>query len=88
MTTLKLTAIFTPEEGGYVVHCPELDVTTEGDTFDEALIFLQDAVTSYIEIVGIEQVLREVPHIVEAGSDLSPPFFGDFDVRMKVAVAA
>jgi len=70
MTTLKLTAIFTPEEGGYVVHCPELDVTTEGDTFDEAFALLQDAVASYIDIVGIEQVLRDAPHIVEPGEDI------------------
>ena len=46
---LTLTAILTPEEGGYVARCIELGVTTEGDTLTEALAMLREAVELYIE---------------------------------------
>lgn len=61
---LKLTATFTPEEGGFVVRCPELDVTTEGDTFEEAIEYLYDAITAYIDIIGLEQILQDNPRLL------------------------
>lgn len=48
-------------EGGYVVYCPELGITTEGETVDEALEMLKDAATGYIEVVGIENI----PHFAK-----------------------
>jgi predicted RNase H-like HicB family nuclease len=57
MRKIRITAELTPaEEGGYVVYCPELDITTEGETVGEALEMLKDAATGYIEVVGIESV--------------------------------
>jgi predicted RNase H-like HicB family nuclease len=57
MKKIKITAELTPaEEGGYVVYCPELDVTTEGETVEEALEMLKDAAEGYIDVVGIENI--------------------------------
>jgi len=47
--TITLTAILTPEEGGYVARCAELPVTTEGDTAEEAVAALREAVELYLE---------------------------------------
>jgi len=57
MKKIKITAELMPaEEGGYVVYSPELDITTEGETIDEALYMLKDAASGYIEVVGIENI--------------------------------
>lgn len=62
MRKIKLTAELTPaEEGGYVVYCPELDITTEGETVEEALYMIKDAAGGYIEIVGLENI----PHFAK-----------------------
>jgi predicted RNase H-like HicB family nuclease len=47
--TVTLTATLTPEEGGFVARCLELDVTSEGDTVEEALAMLREAVELYLE---------------------------------------
>ncbi len=63
MKKVKITAELSPaEEGGYVVYCPELDITTEGETVEEAIYMLKDAATGYIEVVGIENI----PHFSSA----------------------
>lgn len=42
MRKIKITAELIPaEEGGYTVYCPELDITTEGETVDEAIFYAQ-----------------------------------------------
>ncbi|GAB4418687.1 MAG: hypothetical protein OHK0032_14600 [Thermodesulfovibrionales bacterium] len=57
MKKIKITAELIPaEEGGYVVYCPELDITTEGETIEEAVEMLKDAAKGYIEVVGIENI--------------------------------
>ena len=57
MRTIKITAQLTPaEEGGFIVYCPELDVTTEGETVQEALEMLKDAAAGYIEVLGIGNI--------------------------------
>ncbi len=62
MKKIKITAEFTPaEEGGYVVYCPELDITTEGETIKEAIDMLKDAASGYIDVVGIENI----PHFAK-----------------------
>ena len=38
------------DEGGYFVSCPSLEgCFTEGDTYEEALSNIEDAITAYIE---------------------------------------
>lgn len=62
MRKIKITAELTPaEEGGYVVYCPELDITTEGETVEEAVYMLKDAAAGYIEVVGLETI----PHFAK-----------------------
>lgn len=57
MRKIKITAELIPaEEGGYIVYCPELDITTEGETVEEAIDMLKDAAKGYIEVVGIENI--------------------------------
>ena len=57
MRKIRISAELTPaDEGGYVVYCPELDVTTEGETVEEAIAMLKDAAAGYIEVVGIENI--------------------------------
>jgi antitoxin HicB len=48
---LRYTAIFEPaQEGGYVVSVPALPgCVTEGDTFEEAMEMVKDAISLYIE---------------------------------------
>ncbi len=46
----KFTAILEPaEEGGYVAKCLELPVTTEGETRNEAVRNIREAVEGYLE---------------------------------------
>lgn len=69
MKKIRITAELIPaEEGGYVVYCPELDITTEGDTIQEAIEMLKDAASAYIEVVGIENI----------------PFFADKTIKQEV----
>ncbi|MCX8028264.1 MAG: type II toxin-antitoxin system HicB family antitoxin [Thermodesulfovibrionales bacterium] len=57
MRKIKITVELIPaEEGGYIVYCPELDITTEGDTIDEAIEMMKDAAVGYVEVVGIENI--------------------------------
>lgn len=48
---LRYTAIFEPaEEGGYVVSVPALPgCVTQGDTMEEAMEMVKDAIALYIE---------------------------------------
>jgi predicted RNase H-like HicB family nuclease len=56
MRKIKITADITPaDEGGYIVYCPELDITTEGESVNQALAMIEDAASGYIEVVGIRQ---------------------------------
>jgi len=58
---LKYTAIFEPaEEGGYVVTVPALPgCITEGDTFEEAVYMIKDAMKLYLSVLKDEG--EEIP---------------------------
>ena len=49
-SVLKYTAVFDPcEEGGFTVTVPKLPgLVTEGDTFEEALDNVRDAINGYL----------------------------------------
>ena len=51
---LKYTAVFEPcEEGGFTVTVPKLPgVITEGDTFEEALKMVKDAISGYLQVLN------------------------------------
>jgi len=47
---LKLTAVLVKEDvGGYSSICPELDVASQGETVEEAVGNLKEAVELYLE---------------------------------------
>ncbi len=50
---LRYNAVFEPcEEGGFVVTVPKLPgVVTEGDTFEEAVENVKDAVKGYLQVL-------------------------------------
>jgi predicted RNase H-like HicB family nuclease len=75
MASVRYTAVLEPaEEGGFVVKCVELPVATEGETKEEALANLKEAIEGYLEVKA--ERLREqtkgekVEVIVEAPSAL------------------
>lgn len=57
----KYTAIFEPaEEGGYVVSVPALPgCVTEGDSFEEAVEMVKDAIKGYLFVM--KKVGEEIP---------------------------
>ncbi|MBI5190544.1 MAG: type II toxin-antitoxin system HicB family antitoxin [Nitrospirae bacterium] len=48
-----LRALITREKDWYIARCPELSVTTQGATIDEARANLDEAVEIYIESFGV-----------------------------------
>ncbi|OGE19596.1 hypothetical protein A3A14_02875 [Candidatus Daviesbacteria bacterium RIFCSPLOWO2_01_FULL_43_38] len=58
---LKYTVIFEPaEEGGYVASVPVLPgCVTEGNTFEEAVKMVQDAISGYLAVLQEEGL--EIP---------------------------
>lgn len=61
MVSMELTARLWPEEGGFVAECVELKVVSEGDTEDEALANLREAVAGFLECADPSE-LRERMH--------------------------
>lgn len=47
---MQVTAVLTPaDEGGFVAFNPETGSTTQGDTIEEALANLREAIELYLE---------------------------------------
>ena len=47
---MQVTAVLCPaDEGGYIAFNPETKTTTQGETIEEAMNNLQEAVTCYYE---------------------------------------
>jgi len=75
MTSVRYSAVLQPaEEGGFIIKCLELPVATQGDTKEEALENLKEAIEGYLEVKAEklkEQTKGErVEVIVEAPSTL------------------
>jgi len=75
MSTLRFTAILEPaEEGGFIVKCLELPVASQGETREEALANIRDAIEGYLQVkaerLGREAKGEKVEVIVEAPSTL------------------
>lgn len=62
---LKYTAVFEPaEEGGYVVSVPALPgCATQGETFEEAVAMIKDAMQGYLAVLKDEK--QEIPQEIE-----------------------
>lgn len=48
MTRTRLTAVIWEEEGVFVSKCPELEVASAGDTPQEALVNLEEAIDLWL----------------------------------------
>ena len=46
---MQVTAVLTPEDEGYVAYNPETGTASQGDTIEEALANLREAVELYLE---------------------------------------
>ncbi len=75
MTDYKFTVVIEScEEGGYFVTCPSLvGCHTEGDTYEEAMANIQDAIKLYLQ------------DLVEAGEPIPENKWESF-ATVKVAV--
>jgi predicted RNase H-like HicB family nuclease len=59
---IEVTAeLIEEEEGGFSVYCPELDIYTQGEDREDALLNLQEAAQLHIEETGAANLrLRKV----------------------------
>jgi len=60
MSKLHLTAQIWQEDDAYVVHCPELDVTSQGDSFEHALAMIREAVELMLEDLTPEELAAQL----------------------------
>lgn len=57
---LRFTAVIHREGDGYVSHCPELDVASQGDSLDEARRNLLEAVEGFLEVASEREVAERL----------------------------
>ena len=56
---MKLTVVLEPDaEGGYTALCPELDVSSQGESEDEAADNLREAVDLLLETAPRSEIQR------------------------------
>jgi predicted RNase H-like HicB family nuclease len=59
---VTLSAVINSEDDGFVALCPELDIASQGNSIDEALANLKEAVEGFFEAadsVEIEHRLKK-----------------------------
>ena len=61
-----LTGIIEEERGGVVIRCPELDITTQGETAEEAKENLVDALKLFIAEASEEQIRERLDRWTES----------------------
>jgi len=60
MTKRTLSAVLTEEDGGYVSLCTELDIASQGDTIEEAIANLKEAVEGFFEVATPEEIQQRL----------------------------
>ena len=53
---MKLRALIEREGDGYVSHCPELDIASQGKSIEEARDNLQEALQLFFETASSEEI--------------------------------
>jgi predicted RNase H-like HicB family nuclease len=71
VASVTLSAVLNPEESGYVEFCPELDIASQGESIDEALTNLKEAVEGFFETASSNEVETRLKR---------PSFFTHFKV--------
>lgn len=57
MASISLSAVLSPDaSAGYVALCPELDVASQGESIDEAMQNLKEAVEGFFEVASPAEV--------------------------------
>ncbi|MBI2339452.1 MAG: type II toxin-antitoxin system HicB family antitoxin [Deltaproteobacteria bacterium] len=56
---MKFSAVIRKEDRFYVARCPELNVTSQGKTFEEAKDNLVEAIELYVESFGADDIPEE-----------------------------
>ena len=57
MPSISLSAVLNPEDsGGYVALCPELDIASQGQSIDEAIHNLKEAVEGFFEVASRAEI--------------------------------
>ena len=56
MKHVRYSAVVVDEGDWQVAHCPELDVTSQGRTYDQALKNLREAIQAYLGSFGQPKV--------------------------------
>lgn len=59
MKVSGFSAIVVPESGSYSAWCPEVDIASQGDSVEEALANLKEALELHIECLSASE-LREI----------------------------
>ena len=54
------TAIIQPEASGFVSHCPELDIASQGDTAEQARDNLREALELFFECASPSEIARRL----------------------------
>jgi len=57
---MKLTAIIETAEAGYVSLCPELDIASQGDSIEQALANLREALELFFETASPKEIKRRL----------------------------
>jgi len=73
MTHYSLSASIWQEGGRYVAKCPELGVASCGDTPEQALAALKEAVELYLENAAELGILEELTETLKAEHRFSSP---------------
>lgn len=60
MTTTSYTAILEREGDLYVALCPELDVASQGETVEQAIANLKEAVELFLECADPQEIQRRL----------------------------
>jgi predicted RNase H-like HicB family nuclease len=68
-----------PELGGFTARVPDIPAYGEGDSEEEALADLQEALRTYVEAFGLEDTLARVNR---------PVALRDFDIELDKPVRA
>ena len=73
MTGLTVELIADPDLGGFTARLPDIPAYGEGETEDEAIADLREALRGYIETFGLEDALSRVsrPAIRQIDWDLA-----------------
>ena len=73
MSRLTVEIIADPEEGGFTARLPDIPAYGEGETEEQAIADLKDALRGYIEAFGLEDALARIssPVVRELDWDLA-----------------